>query len=169
MKRLLMGVIVALSALVVAGPVSAGGWATVALSSTPKGTSAGGTWKVDVTVLQHGRTPLAGVKPTVTIRKDGSKQTLVFTAKATDKVGVYRAAVKFPSGGTWSYEVNDGFVAYGGARAHTFSPITIAPAGGGSGVPGWLLVGAAALALALLALVLVPRARRLRMPAPASP
>ena len=61
--------IAAVSALVLAGTAVAGGWATVKLSSRPTGLAAGETWVVDITVLQHGVTPLAGVKPTLTIRK----------------------------------------------------------------------------------------------------
>jgi hypothetical protein len=122
------------AALALAGTALAGGWATVQLSSTPRGLAAGEPWVVNVTVLQHGRTPLPGLKPTLTIRKvsrttsaqgKGPVTVRTFAALPTGKTGVYRARVVFPSAGTWRYEVYDGFVRYGGARTHTYSPVTI--------------------------------------------
>jgi hypothetical protein len=133
MRRSLL-VLVAVSALVLVGTAAAGGWATVQLSSLPQGLSAGEPWVVDITVLQHGRTPLTGVKPTLTIRKVSARvtsgvakgPTRTFAARPTDRPGVYRARVVFPSAGTWRYEVYDGFVKYGGAQTHRFAPVTIA-------------------------------------------
>ena len=131
----------AVVALACAGTALAGGWATVKLSSSPKNVSAGEPWIVDVTVLQHGLAtqPLSGLRPTVTIRKvvaartpsSSAKEPLVktFKARATSRVGVYRARVVFPAAGTWRYEVYDAFTEYGGARTHRFKPVRIAPTG----------------------------------------
>jgi hypothetical protein len=112
-------------ALVVPATVLAGGWATVQLSSTPKGVAAGTPWKVEVTVLQHGVTPLADVEPVVRIRKGEVRR--AFPARPTGETGVYLARVVFPSAGVWRYAVWDGFVEYRGARTHTFAPVRIAP------------------------------------------
>jgi hypothetical protein len=127
--------LVAGCALVLAGTAVAGGWATVQLSSLPKGLSAGQPWVVDITVLQHGKTPLDGVKPTVTIYRVAARATsagsgavkerLTFAARPTARTGVYRARVVFPSAGTWRFEVYDGFAQYGGAQTHTFAPVKI--------------------------------------------
>jgi hypothetical protein len=125
------------ASLVLAATAVAGGWATVQLSSTPKGLSAGEAWLVDITVLQHGRTPIDGLKPTVTIRKiKGARTTSAssgvaatsrtFAARQTGRTGVYRARVVFPSAGMWRYEVYDGFTQYGGARTHRYAPVKIA-------------------------------------------
>ena len=131
----------AATALVCASTALAGGWATVKLSLTPKNVSAGEPWTVDVTVLQHGLAtqPLAGLKPTLTIRRVTAARTTsstlkepqarTFKAKPTSRIGVYRARVVFPAAGTWRYEVYDGFTQYGGARTHRFKPVTIAPSG----------------------------------------
>lgn len=125
-------------ALVCAGTALAGGWATVKLSSLPKGLAAGEPWVVDLTVLQHGLAtqPLCCLSPTVTIRKVAVRApsasapvTKTFRARPTGKIGVYRARVVFPSAGTWRFEVWDGFTRYGGARTHTFAPVRIAPPG----------------------------------------
>jgi hypothetical protein len=129
---------VAAVALVCSSTALAGGWATVKLSSSPKGTVAGKPWVVEITVLQHGLAsqPLCCVKPTVTIRRIATVRApsavakpLTFKARPTKRVGVYRARVVFPSAGTWRYEVYDGFTEYGGARTHTFKAVRI-PADG---------------------------------------
>ena len=127
MKKLLLVLAVA----AVAAPVaSAGGWATVGLSSLPpSGLEPNQAWPVDITVLQHGQTPLAGVTPIVRVRNDGGKLVKSFTATPTGKTGVYHAVVEFPGKGTYSYEVYDGFVEYGGAQTHTFKPVEIGAPG----------------------------------------
>jgi hypothetical protein len=131
-------VVAGVVALFCAGSALAGGWATVKLSSTPKGTAADEPWVVDITVLQHGLAsqPLCCVKPTVTIRKiapfrstTAASKPLTFKARPTGRIGVYRARVVFPSAGTWRYEVFDGFTEYGGARTHKFKAVRIAPSG----------------------------------------
>ncbi len=115
---------------------SAGGFATVGLSSTPDGIAPGEPWVVDLTILQHGQSdaPLAGVKPSVTVSSGGERRT--FPATPTGRTGVYRARVVFPSAGTWTYRVNDGFGHPSGV-AHDYPPVRIgggvAPAAGGSG------------------------------------
>jgi hypothetical protein len=130
-------VAVAALALVCASTALAGGWATVKLSSSPKGVSAGEPWVVDITVLQHGLAtqPLCCLSPTVTIRKvaaarsasSSSAASKTFRARSTGRIGVYRARVVFPSAGKWRYEVFDGFIQYGGARTHKFAPVRVAP------------------------------------------
>jgi hypothetical protein len=139
MRRAL--ILAAVGALVATSTALAGGWATVKLSSSPKNVSAGEPWVVEIKVLQHGLAtqPLGGLKPTLTIRKVLSARTIssgleeplsrTFRAKATGRVGVYRARVIFPSAGTWRYEVYDAFTEYGGARTHRFKAVAIAPAG----------------------------------------
>ena len=128
-------IIAAVVALTYASTAFAGGWATVKLSSSPKGLTADEPWVVDITVLQHGLAsqPLCCVKPTLTIRRVGPvrstsalrKRSLTFRARPTSRTGVYRAKVVFPSAGTWRYEVFDAFTAYGGARTHTFRAVKI--------------------------------------------
>jgi hypothetical protein len=154
MKKLLLVLAVAAVAVPAA---SAGGWATVGLSSLPTGTPAGDKWSVDMTVLQHGVTPLEGIAPVLTIT-DGGGDSQKFTGRPTGKPGVYRADVVFPSAGTWSYEIWDGF-----SQTHTFKPVEI-------GAPGnsfpYLPVGiAAVLALALAAATTVVWRRRTPEPA----
>jgi hypothetical protein len=158
MRKLLIAMVAA-AALAVPGSVAAGGWATAGLGPPDDGLQAGDTWNARVTILQHGRTPLSGVEPTVTIRNDKGT-TLSFPARPTSEVGVYEAEVRFPSSGTWSYEVYDGFEQYGGAQAHTFAPVEIAPgSGGGVALRPFVLVGLVA-ALVASAVAWLVRVRR---------
>ena len=146
MKKFLL--LFAVAAAVAAPASSAGGWATVGLSSLPpSGLKANQDWPVDITVLQHGRTSLAGVTPVVRIRGDRGQVVKTFTATPTGKTGVYHAVVRFPGSGMFAYEVYDGFVTYGGAQTHTFKPVQIGAPGGS--FPYLPLGIAAALALAL--------------------
>ena len=157
MRKIL--IVVALgTALATAAGASAGGWATAGLAPPPDGVGAGDTWKAEVTILQHGRTPLDGVRPAVII--SNGKTTLPFAAKPTGEPGTYVANVKFPRGGEWRYSVDDGF-----GRTHTFAPVDV----GGSGSAGSSIglaetAGGVAVALALAAaLMLFTRRQR---PAP---
>jgi hypothetical protein len=128
-------IVAAAVALVCAGTAFAGNWATVQLSSSPKGLSADEPWVVDISVLQHGLAsqPLCCLKPTVTIRRVAQvrstsgalAKSLTFRARPTNRTGVYRARVVFPAAGTWRYEVYDAFTTYGGARTHRFAPVKI--------------------------------------------
>ena len=144
--------------LVLAPAAQAGGWATVTLSSTPAGVQPGKTWGVDVTVLQHGRTPLTGVHPVVTIR--GGDTIKDFAASPTGKPGVYRAEVVFPSAGRWTYQIDDGFISQ---MPHTYPAVQIGGPGATSADGGgpnllWLIPGIALLLAAAL-LLIGPRLR----------
>lgn len=103
MRELLGALAVALIAVPAA---SAGGWATVGLRSLPP--EDGSDWNVELTILQHGRTPLDGLSPVIMVQKaDGAPQ--AFTATPAGKPGVYEATVEFPSDGTYTYAIDDGF------------------------------------------------------------
>ena len=161
--------LIALSALVTAlaaaGTASAGGWATVGFAPLPDGTQAGETWRPEITVLQHGRTPLGGLRPILTIRDVDSGESRSFTASPTAETGVYEAIVVFPASGRFALEVESGF----GDSSVTYGPVTIAPGptGGDSGPFPVLPLFAAACVL-VLAAVGVLGARRLRRLTPAS-
>src|SRR4051794_19527898 len=122
MRRLALFATVAAAAL--APAASAGGWATVQLSAVPTdGTKAGTTLPIDVTVLQHGRTPLAGVTPIFRLRDGDGKLLASYRGTPTGRTGVYHVDVRFPAAGLVRYEVYDGFGAYGGAQTHTYAPV----------------------------------------------
>lgn len=122
MNRWLVGTTVALAtALTAPGIAWGGGFATVGLSSLPDGLRPGQPWVVELTVLQHGRTPLDGLRPAVTVAPaDGGAVGRTFPARPTGEPGVYAARVVFPSAGRWRYEVDDGFTS-----THTYAPVQI--------------------------------------------
>jgi hypothetical protein len=184
MRRLVLVLSTAAVALAAVGTALAGGWATVGVSpGPPDGGGPGSTWNVNLEVLQHGRTPLDGVVPTIAIHNADTGATQSFTAKPTGEPGMYTAKVVFPTNGTWEYTINDGF-----SQTHTFKPITIgdasaatatrktkesaptpAPAGDSSSfsVP-WTVAGTAAILLAIAALFLIARRPRGQGTAPAA-
>jgi YtkA-like len=167
MRRFITAVVLA-SSLVAAGAAGAGGWATAGLGPPDDGISAGDKWDAQVTILQHGRTPLSGVKPTVTIRNQKTGETKTFPAKPTGKTGVYEAEVVFPEAGRWTYEVYDGFTQYGGAKTHKFGAVSVGAGSGGSSfeLPAWW-PGLLATAFAAAALLFLAYRRRPKAPVPA--
>ena len=128
MRRLFVATVFA-ALMALPGVAVAGGTAVVDLSSTPAGIAPGEPWTVDITVLQHGLHPVAGAKPSITVRNAQTGEQIEYPAKATVKKGVYRARVVFPTAGSWIYEVYDGFEKYGGAKTHTFPAADIGNAG----------------------------------------
>jgi hypothetical protein len=125
--RLIASAVVA-AALAVPATAGAGGWATVELSSTPEQTAPGKAWVVDLEVLQHGRTPLEGVQPSIVVTERETGATRTVAAKATGKPGVYRARVVFPTAGVYEYVVDDGF-----SQRHSYPPVRISS--GAAAVP----------------------------------
>jgi hypothetical protein len=156
MNRLTLLATTALAVALVAPATGlAGGWATVGLSSLPDGVEPGEPWVVELTVLQHGRTPLEGVEPRVLIRAAGGGREDDFVSEPTAKAGIYRARVVFPSAGHWTYAVDDDFsqvhqlgsVRIGAGRepaAAAAPPTPARPSGPGDGVT---LLGALGIAL----------------------
>ena len=62
-------IVAAVASLVVAGTASAGGWATAGVSPPPPDDPSGGsTWNTDITIKQHGVTPLDNITPAVILR-----------------------------------------------------------------------------------------------------
>ena len=151
------------TALVGPGTAGAGGWATVGFAPLPDGTAAGETWTPEITVRQHGVTPLGGLEPVVTIAAVGSGERKSFTATETAKTGVYRADVVFPSGGEWRVVVDSGF--WGEGSTVTYGPVAItpdAPAGAPRSFPAMpAILVAIVLALAALGVVALRRTGRL--------
>jgi hypothetical protein len=168
------------AALVAPATTLAGGWATVGLSSLPDGARPGEEWVVDLTVLQHGRTPLEGVQPRLLVKAANGEKEQAYAARPTERPGVYRARVVFPSAGEWTYSVDDDFsqvhqlgsvhIGAGGAQAAPVAAATPRPTAGppdsGDGVT---LAGALGIALGagLIAALFTTVLRRRGKPKPA--
>jgi len=162
MRRLLL--LAALAAATLVNTALSGGWATVQLSAVPtNGTTPGSTLPIDITVLQHGRTPLEGVTPVFRVRDGNGKLLASYRGSPTGRTGVYHVDVRIPSADTIRYEVYDGFTQYGNATTHTYAPVQLASPGDGS-FPTLPVAGIlAALALAAAGALLAVRRHR---PAP---
>jgi YtkA-like len=113
-------------AAVLAAPsaANAGGWATVGFDPPPDDLAPREPWQIEMTILQHGITPLEGVDPRVIVTPAEGGDRKTFPARATDEPGVYRATVAFPSAGTWRYVVDDGF-----AAQHDYPPVEVGTGG----------------------------------------
>lgn len=163
MRRCLL--ILPLLLLTAPAVANAGGFATTGLSSTPDGLRAGEAWKVELTILQHGRTPLSDLKPEVVLTDaDGNRTT--FAARPTGRAGRYAATVRFPKAGQWRYTVYDGF---NNAVPATYPAVLIRSPDAGTttvrrpdpvGPPALPIVIAGALVLGAVALWLTRRRRQ---------
>lgn len=91
-------------ALVLAIPVFAGGWAVITLDELPAGAIAGEPLTIGFTVLQHGRTPMTGLDPTITATLLKDEQ-FVVVAESEGKPGHYMATLTFPKEGNWEWSV----------------------------------------------------------------
>jgi hypothetical protein len=85
-------------------PVFAGGWAVITLDELPSGVVAGEPLTIGFTVLQHGRTPMTDLEPTVTARLSNSKP-ITFFAEPGEKPGYYTATLTFPEEGNWEWSI----------------------------------------------------------------
>lgn len=93
-----------LLALLFAFPAFGGGWAVITLDELPAGIVAGKPFMIGFTVLQHGRTPMTGLDPTITtnLHKD---QEFVVHAKPAGEPGHYTATLTFPKEGEWNWSI----------------------------------------------------------------
>jgi hypothetical protein len=80
----------------------------VELSSAPYGTNAGDPWNPTMQLIDGTPEMLAQAKPGIRIHNDKTGFTQDFSAKPTEKPGVYTVEVIFPDKGFWTYEAYDG-------------------------------------------------------------
>jgi hypothetical protein len=148
--RLLIALSAVAVALAAAGAAQAGGWASVSVDPLPTGIEEDETWRTEITVLQHGQTPLNGLEPVLTIREATTGLSREFRAAPTEKAGVYETGVVFPEAGQWNVVVESGW--WGEGRL-TFGPVTIGDGTGIGAIPESFPV--APVAAIVLAIVLV--------------
>lgn len=91
-------------ALVSSVPALAGGWAVISLDRLPSGVVVGEPVIVGFTVLQHGRTPMTDLEPTITATLSKVEQ-FVVNAKVEGKPGHYTATLTFPAAGEWNWSI----------------------------------------------------------------
>jgi hypothetical protein len=143
----------------------AGGWANVKLSDLPPvNPTAGQTWTVDLDIKQHGVTPMSGIRPAVLLKADDGTEKR-FPARPMEKVGLYRATVRWPSG-RWTMHVDDGFT---NAFPHKYPTIQVGPpaaapaavAESGTSALVWIALAAGVAATLLLPALFMRRRRTL--------
>lgn len=93
-----------LLSVVLAIPAFAGGWAVITLDELPTGVVAGEPLSVGFMVLQHGKTPMDGLDPTITVTSPQS-ESFVVHAKPDGETGHYAATLTFPVGGDWNWSI----------------------------------------------------------------
>jgi cytochrome c2 len=101
--RIALGFVLLVS-LVVAVPVFAGGWAVITLDELPTGLVAGEPQTIGFTVLQHGKTPMTGLYPTITVSLN-NEQKFIVNAEPEGEPGHYTATLTFPQEGAWSWSI----------------------------------------------------------------
>ena len=115
----------ALAALV-AAPAAIAKERNLALTGKPSVTTAGKASQVTVSVTRD-KQPDAGRSPIVRLVSSSSVSTsrrvVNIVARATTKMGVYRARVVFPSAGTWRVTVIDATT----GRAYPFGTTRVLP------------------------------------------
>jgi hypothetical protein len=161
MNRMCKALFVLMLALLLVSPAQAGGWSVVVLDSggvlDPTGQTggtveAGAPFTIGFTVLQHGKTPVAHLTPTLHFSNGASGERLTFSAQAEGKAGHYVASVTLPDTGTWNWEV-DAFGPPAPMAAVTVVPMAasvVEPAPAAAPVGVMPLLPAAALVLAVL-------------------
>lgn len=151
-----------LLALIFVIPAFAGGWAVITLDQLPSNIVAGEPFTVGFTVMQHGKTPMDGLYPTITAKlfKD---QEIVFNAEPEGKPGHYTATVTLPKEGEWQWSIQ-AFTMDQAMPILSVAPATntaSSPTAGeaGSAISPMLLVGGFAIAVGLVGVVIAFRRR----------
>lgn len=160
--RVLFGLALLLLTLVFVSPVFAGGWAVITLDELPVNATAGEALTVGFTVLQHGKTPLSGLSPIITVTLPKEEQ---FTVIAEDegKTGHYSATFTFPKEGEWEWSINAFTINQPmptiSVAAAPVVTMPIQPAVQTESIPYTLIVRALAFGLGLLGVFLAFRTR----------
>lgn len=93
-----------LLSLIFVVPAYAGGWAVITLDELPSNVVAGEPLKIGFTVLQHGKTPMSGLTPTITANLDKEAE-FVVSAEPEGESGHYTATLNFPTEGEWQWSI----------------------------------------------------------------
>lgn len=109
MKKLSLGILVAVPIASTIAFTSMGGWAVVSVNKIPDAWIAGKPLQLSWRVRQHGITELHGLHPTLEAR-DGSRRITGRTWEFTeDGQKGYRGIITFPERGTWQVTIHSGF------------------------------------------------------------
>ena len=104
-RRWLLVLIAGLATLFTAMPVLAGGWAVISLDSLPQEIIAGEPVTVGFTVLQHGRTPMAGLNPVIHLTNATNGNDISVYPKEEGSIGHYTGTFILSEVGNWNWSV----------------------------------------------------------------
>jgi mono/diheme cytochrome c family protein len=136
-------------------PAWGGGWAVVTLDELPANVQANEPFMIGFTVRQHGRTPLAGLEPSVVVTHAAGNDRVIVPAKDEGPVGHYTARITLPSAGEWTWGID----AFGALNPMPSLVVAASPQEGTlPAAPPTAVVGASGIA-ALLGLTLLSRRR----------
>lgn len=111
MKRRMLWIAGALSITSGAAFASMGGWAVVKVSKIPDAWIAGKPLQLSWQTLQHGTTPLRGLRPKLEARSGSRRVTGMTWEFNEDGQRGYRGRITFPRSGNWQVTVHSGFAA----------------------------------------------------------
>src|SRR6266508_4556886 len=154
MKRLMIGLPLAglLSLFAVQATLAWPDDAQASLSTSPAGTTAGGTWTVDVSFVSAGQIlRVDNLHPSLVIKNVVTGERRTFQTQSTAETGVWRANVTFPSEGSWTYSVIVG----GSGPTFDYPPVSISPATAAVAPSTGAPAGPVPAVIALLALMAV--------------
>ena len=160
MARYRIALIAILALLTIPLTAFAGGWAIASFDNVPSDFTAGSTYDLEYTILQHGETPVDVGSSQVRI-VDSQGGVTAFDAVAASQPGRYSVSVTFPESGTWHWEVSMGDFGTHQLGALEVAAAAIGGVGSGSALR-WLLPAALALVLGLVAVQLAQLARKRR-------
>ena len=106
-----------MTALALAGQTLAGGWASVAMTQPPDDVAAGTETTFELTVMQHGVTPVSWPGIVVTATNEATGETISAPAIPSGPTGHYTVALTFPSEGDWSIAYASGDLLMEGTAA----------------------------------------------------
>ena len=126
LHRLIALPLAVLASLVLATAAGAGGWAQVTVTNAPTDPPAGGGTPIELSVLQHGVTPVSW--PTLTVvATDATSGTVVRAdAKAEGAEGTYVASIVFPTAGNWNLTFESAELDMSGSAAVSVAPPGVA-------------------------------------------
>ena len=157
--RIALGFVL-LVALIFVVPAFAGGWAVITLDELPLNVIAGEPVAISFTVLQHGRTPMLDLHPTITARA-ASAEPMVISAEPDGKPGHYAATLTFPKEGNWEWSIQAFTMdqPMPALKVASANPASAPSTSQSESTPSWLLPGLLAFGIAVAGLVFAFRRR----------
>lgn len=115
--------------LLTATAALAGGWAVITLDNPPGEIHAGEPWRLGITVLQHGETPVHRLDPRspiepLLVAEHPSGRRVEVMATPTEELGHFVFEVNFPVEGDWAWTIYPNPL----AGETVLEPLTVLPA-----------------------------------------